>query len=247
MIPAIRAEFRKLRTTRTTYVFVGLALAFVIFYAGYIEGWRLKGKDLLNPYLFNSDIVGALNSLPLIFGAIIAILLMTHEYRYNTIMYSLTLAKSRTSVLAAKVAVLTLFALVFTAVIAVLSPLSSYVGIMLHGNDLIAQNVFYADLVWRSLFYGWGMIMLALLLATLIRNQIGAIVSLFVLPTIEQILALLLKHNAYYLPMMSLGAIMESGGPWGTISHGKAAIIFSCYLVVGWVVAWVLFVRRSAN
>ena len=246
MIPAIKAEFRKLRTTRTTYVFVGLAVLFVMFYAGYIEGWRLQGKDLLNPYLFNEDIIGAINSLPIIFATIVGILLMTHEYRYNTIMYSLTLAKNRSTVLAAKIIVLTLFALLFTAVIAVLSPLSSYVGIMLHGGNLVTQNVFYADLAWRSLFNGWGMVMLGLLLATFIRNQIGSIVALFVLPTVEQILALILKHNSYYLPMTALGAVLESS-PWPGLTHAKAAIIFACYLAAGWVVAWVLFTRRSAN
>jgi ABC-type transport system involved in multi-copper enzyme maturation permease subunit len=248
MIASIKAEFRKLLTVRSTYILVGVAVLFVVFFAFYIEGYHLSGAELLNPHLYHEDIVGALTSLPMVFGAIIAILLMTHEYRYNTIMHTLTLSNSRSKVLASKIIVITVFALVLTAVIGALSPFMSYLGIHLHGTTLAPQEIHYGSIIWMAMFYGWAYIMVALLLATLIRNQIGAIVAIFAIPIVEQILSLLLKHNSVYLPFIALTSVLQDPEPrLGTISHGHAAAITAVYLVIGWIVAWILFIRRDAN
>jgi len=51
MLVALKAEFRKLFTVRSTYILTGLAILFVIFFAFYIEGYHLSGKDLQNPNL----------------------------------------------------------------------------------------------------------------------------------------------------------------------------------------------------
>jgi ABC-2 type transport system permease protein len=247
MIAALKAEFRKLLTVRSTYVLTGVALLFVIFFSFYIEGYHLAGKDLLNPHLYTDDVAGALTSLPLIFGAIIAILLMTHEYRYNTIMHTLTLSNSRSKVLAAKFIVISVFALLLTATIAALAPAMSSLGVHLHGTTLAPQVINYHSIIWRALFEGWGYIMAALLLAVLIRSQIGAIVSIFAIPTFEQVLSLLLKHNSVYLPYISLNAVLQSPeSRIGGITYGRAAVVFSVYLVVGWIVGWILFLRRDA-
>ncbi|HYH36352.1 MAG TPA: ABC transporter permease, partial [Candidatus Saccharimonadales bacterium] len=178
---------------------------------------------------------------------IIAILLMTHEYRYNTIMYTLTASNSRSKVLFAKILAISIFALLFTLTIVILSPVLIYLGAHIHGNSLAAQIIPYGDLLWRCLFYGWASILAGLLLATLIRNQIGAVVSLFVIPSLEQAAAaLLLKNNAVYLPFMSLNEVLISPSK-GSLSYGHAALVFSAYLIVGWIVAWILFLRRDAN
>lgn len=246
MIDALKAETRKLLTVRSTYIFTGLAVAFVIFYAFYIVGWRLTGVELQNPHKLSDDVVGALSSLPMIFGAIIAILLMSHEYRYNTIMYTLTVSKSRTKVLLAKFLSVSIFALLFTVFVGVSAPLMAYLGVHAHGNTLVAQTIDWGDLIWRSLYYGWAYLSLALLLAVVIRNQIGAIISIFVIPPIEQLISLVLKHNSVYLPFTLVSSII-SDPIQGAISHERAAIIFGCYLLVGWFATWLLFLKRDAN
>jgi ABC-type transport system involved in multi-copper enzyme maturation permease subunit len=246
MIATLRAEFRKLFTLRSTYVFIGLAVAFTLFYAGFIEGYQLKGYGLLNKHLFEEDVVGALSSLPMIFGAIICILLMTHEYRYNTIMHTLTASNSRLKVLVAKFIAVSVFALLFTALIGLLSPLASYIGVMLHGNTLVAQQVPVGSLLWRGLLNGWGFLVLSLGLAVLIRNQIGAIISIFVIPTFENVLGLLIKDNIVYLPFTSLNGIL-SASPRHDISYAHSAVIFGCWLVGVWLVATILFQKRDAN
>ena len=247
MLAAIKSEFRKLLTVRTTYILTGLALLFLVFFTFYIEGYHLSGKDLLNPHLYGEDITGALTSLPTILAAVVAVLLMAHEYRYTTIMYTLTSSNSRSKVLAAKFIVVTVYALALTVVLSVLGPLMSYAGIHLHGNVLVPQTLDYGSVVWRALFTGWSYIMVALALAVLLRNQIAAIVSLFAIPIAEQILALLLKANSVYLPFTAQSAVLGSSPPHSSVTHGTAAIIFTAYLVVAWIAAWALFLKRDAN
>jgi ABC-2 type transport system permease protein len=247
MLAALKAEFRKLFTVRSTYILTGLAILFVIFFAFYIEGYHLSGKDLQNPNLYKEDVVGALTSLPTVFGAIVAILLMTHEYRYTTIMYTLTSSNSRTKTLTAKFIAVSVYALVFTAVVGVLAPAMSYLGVHMHGSTLVPQTIDYHSIIWRGIFSGWSYIMAALALAVLIRNQIGAIVSLFAIPIAEQVLSLLLKNNSVYLPFTAQGVVLNPAPHGSTITHGSAAVVFSVYLVVAWIVAWVLFLKRDAN
>lgn len=246
MIGTIRAEFRKLFTVRSTYVLIGLGIVFVIFYAFYIQGYRLTGADLQNSHLFSQDVTNAITSLPLVFGAIVAILLMAHEYRYNTIMYALTSSNSRSKVLAAKFIIITVLGLVLALIVGYLAPLMSYLGVHAHGHVLVPQMIDYGSLLWRGLFYGWGYLSLALLLAAIVRNQIAAIVSIFVIPTFEAVLSLLLKHNAVYLPFTALGGVLSTPTE-GSITYARAALVSVIWLVFGWLVAWILFLRRDAN
>jgi ABC-type transport system involved in multi-copper enzyme maturation permease subunit len=247
MIQAIKAEFRKLFSVRSTYILSGVAFALLALVAFYFEGYHLHGASLQDPNLMVEAVTGALDSPILIFGSICGILLITHEYRYNTILYTLTSSNSRTKILLAKVITMTIFGLVFTALVTVLSPLLGYLGIHMHGNTLIAQHIPYASLIWRSLVYGWGSFMLALLLGVLIRSQVGTFVALFVLPTIEITLTQLLKSKiSVYFPFSSSSEIIEKPA-FGTITYGRAALVFMAYLIVGWIVAWFLFLRRDAN
>jgi ABC-type transport system involved in multi-copper enzyme maturation permease subunit len=246
MINLIRAEARKLLTVRSTYLLVGGALLIVLFYAGYVTGYKITPEQLHTPmYLMQQS----LNAVSAVTGlaAIVILLLLAHEYRHNTIVYTLTLARSRSRVLLAKILVAIKFMALFGLLVAVLSPLVTVLGAHLHGYTLVPQTFFYWNVLWRVLFYTCGYGLFALLLVALIRNQIGAIVVLLFAPiTIEGILSLLLKENTKYLPFTSLGNVvaiptMHGGTP------GKSAITFLVYLVVGWLIAWYLFLRRDAN
>lgn len=246
---ALKAEFKKLLTVRSTYFISGLVILFVIFIAFYVTGWRLAPSDLHSSTQLASDVTGALNLM--VFGAVIAILLVTHEYRYNTIIYTLTNSNSRSKVLFAKLVVASSYALALAMVIGVLSPVMTYLGVHAAGHSLVPQTLDYGNLVWRGLFYGWGYGMAGLLLALLLRNQVAAIVALFVIPgPVEQLLSLLLKHNTVYLPFTALNQVisMGDGEPRiGRISPSRGALIFLVYIVVGWIAAWYLFLHRDAT
>ncbi|MGH7195160.1 MAG: ABC transporter permease [Candidatus Saccharimonadales bacterium] len=266
MMTELRSEFRKLLTVRSTYFITGLAALAVMAIGFYIEGWQLSGTDLLNPGLFTSDVAGSL--MIMVVGAVVAILLMTHEYRYNTILYTLTASRSRSKVLAAKVITISVYAVFLTALIGILAPVFSNLGIHAHGHVLVPQTLHIGTLVWHSLFYGWAYSMAGLVLAVLIRSQVGAIVALFLIPgLVEGLLTQLLKHNSVYMPFTALGQVINSGGAAtattnggrasreaakhlseiGSLSPGRAALVFLGYLVVVGAVAWFLFLRRDAN
>jgi ABC-2 type transport system permease protein len=249
MKATVLAEFRKVFTIRSTYYILLFVLALEIFFAFFISGWRIDAQDLHNPTTLANDITSAVAAVS-VFGALVAVFLLTHEYRYNTVLYTLTASNSRSKVLLAKILVITGFSLVFTAIVATLSPLLSVLGMHLHHLTLVPQTLHYGNLVWRSLFFGWGYAMAGLLIATLVRNQIGAIVILFLFPdTIEALLSLLFKANTVYLPFTALHTVIgQTMLPnLKPISDLQASLVFGAYLVVGWIVAWILFLRRDTT
>jgi ABC-type transport system involved in multi-copper enzyme maturation permease subunit len=249
MTPNLKTELRKVFSVRSTYVIFLLVLIIELFFGFYVSGWRIDAHDLHDPNTLANDITSAVSAVS-IFAALVATLLMTHEYRYNTIMYSLTLSRRRSTVLLAKVLVVSAFAIIFTLIVGTLSPLLADLGAHAHHLKLAPQTLHYGMLLWRSLFFGWGYAMAGLLIAALIRNQIGAIVTLFIAPdTVEGILSLLLKKNTVYLPFSALHTVIGQGmGDYlNAITPLHAAMVFMVYLVVGWAIAWGLFLRRDAN
>lgn len=244
----IKAELRKLFTMRWTYYILIFCLILLIFFGFYISGWRISRADLMNPNTLYNDVTGAVSTLA-VFVSLIAVLLIANEYRYNTIMYTLTASNSRTKVLFAKVLVITGFAIVFTLVAGFLSPVLSILGIHAHHLKLVPQTLHYSSVMWRSLFYGWGYAMAGVIIALLTRSQVGSIVILFIAPaTVEGLLGLVLKNNVVYLPFSSLTTVIGQGMDFhNTITPFHGALVFSSYLVVSFAVTWYLFVHRDAN
>lgn len=247
MIPALRSEFKKLLTVRSTYVTTALVLLFVGFIAFYVEGWRLDSMQLATTNMLSSNVFGALTLSVSV--AIVAILMMTHEYRYNTIMHTLTNSNSRSKVLLAKILTISCYAIVMTVSIGVMSAVLSYWGVHAAGHSLGHQVLNYKDIIWRSLFFGWSYGMAGLLIATLLRSQVGSIAILLIMPAvIEPLLSQLVKSNSVYLPFTSQAQVVGNQSVTGaSISPAKGALVFSSYLLIGWIVAWILFLRRDAN
>ncbi len=251
MIPAIRAEFRKLLTVRSTYVIIALCALITIFFAFYIEGFR-QTANVTSADKLASEVTSAAQALGL-FIALAGVLLFTHEYRYNTIMYTLTAARSRTTVLVAKIIVVSVFAIVLTAIVCAAAPYLTQFGLHAKGLTVSPQTFPFSDLMIRSVFYGWGYSMLALIITAIVRSQVGAIAILFLLPGLgESLLGLLLKQNAKYLPFNALSSILRDApsaaiNAGATLSHSTATLLVLSYIVGGWLIAWVLFLRRDAN
>jgi len=260
MITGIKAEFRKLFTVRSTYILTGFALLYMVFYDFYIVGIRAgHNQSFIGPqsprYLITEVSRAASIAAPVLFSAIIAILLMAHEYRYNTIMYTLTSSNSRNKTLLAKIIAITAFALVFSLFVQVLAPIFALAGLHVHHVVLPHQEFYYRALFWRVMFYGWAYAMIGLLLAIVFRNVIVAIVSLFLVPvTIEPALGLLLNtHQQQYLPFTALSAVLNNGllrvarvGS-GQLSAEQSAGVVLIYIVIGLTTGWILFLRRDAN
>ena len=247
MFNTIRAEYRKFLTVRSTYAILGIAVLLLILFGFYVEGYRISSTELYDKSLFyNQSQQGIL--LVGFLGSLIGLLLMTHEYRYNTIMYTLTAARSRTRVFLAKTIVITVFAVVFSILVGFLTPLLVWLGVRVHGGTLIPQHIAFVQIIWHDVFVAWAYCMFGFILAVIVRSQVGAISALFLVPAVlEPLLGLILKKKAIYLPYNSTQSIVTTNASLAHISAGRATLVVLAYIVVGLFVGWFLFLKRDAS
>lgn len=245
MMAALYAECRKLTSVRSTWILSGIGLLFAGFLAFWAHGY--KGGPVYSPQALQTAVMEDL-AVVSIFTGIVAILLICHEYRYNTVSYTLTAANSRLKVLLAKFMVIGGYSIAITVFsyfwIMGLMTLGAHIA----GNSLGSQTIEVYDLVWRTLFFmvttGW----LGLVLGFLSRSVVFAIVAYFVLPVLEQMAHFLLKVSNNYLPTTVQGQVMGMGAAEpGAFSAAASAGMFSLYLFAAIIVATVLFIRRDAN
>ncbi len=248
-MPALKAEMRKLFTVRTTYVLSGILLLIMTGVAFWFGGYNASDSLLADPTLLSNGLLAATGQVAVV-GALVAILLMTHEYRYNTILYSLT-ANSRSQVLVAKFLAVSAFAIGFIVLASLLAIGAAMLGVQLQGATLAPQEFSAFDLTWRIIFYGWAYAVFGLIVAVLIRNQVAALVTmLFLLGVVESLLAFILKDNAAYLPLTALGQVVQPdiAAFFGSgVSASKAALISAAYVVGGGLIAGLSFLKRDAN
>ncbi|MGF7229556.1 MAG: ABC transporter permease [Candidatus Saccharibacteria bacterium] len=246
MFAALKSEFRKLYTIRSTYILTFVSILLAAVFAFYVEG--IKGHDgVIQPNTLQNAMLTAGAFLPIFGGAIVATLLATHEYRYTTIMYTLTSLNRRGKVLVAKIIALTGHVLILTVLGVAIAVGSMYLGLTVKHLNLIPQQVAWFSVIWRSLFYVWAYSMAGLLLGLLTRQVVGAIVVILLLPgTIEQLIGLMLKENAKYLPFTDLTRVVDTN-PITSPSYAGSAGLFCAYLAITVVITWVLFLRRDAN
>jgi ABC-2 type transport system permease protein len=248
MLATLKSEFRKLLTIRSTYILTSLVIVAVGLIAYFLLGREQEAIGATNPSFLYDAMYTSLAFFAT-FSTIVAILHMTHEYRYSTIGYTLTASRSRVRVIAAKAIVLVSYALIGGAIVAVLGALLAKAGAESNGIALAAQTVDLWTIVWQLGAYVVGYTLVGLLLGMLVRSVVGAIVIFFTFPIAEQMLTLLLKENTKYLPFHSLDSIAATAQfqVSGALTHPAALGVFSLYFAVIGLIAIVLFVRRDAN
>lgn len=251
MAPALKAELRKLFTVRSTYILVVVSLLLVALLAFVIEGYYGESGSAAAERLNGaySEMVANGAGMAALLLSIIAVLFMAHEYRYNTIMYTLTAHASRSRVLAAKIAIITVFGALLTVCAAGFSILAYKLGVDLRGDTLQPQQLDVWATLGRAAIYGVCYGLLGLLIATLLRNIVGAISVLLGFSIIvEPLLGLALKENAVYLPIAAMDTIVGASYlQTDKLTPNGAIGVAALYLFVGWVVAWLLFLKRDAN
>ncbi len=251
MLSTLKAEFRKLLTVRSTYFLTAGVLLLITFLSTFVFGYKQAAQKANSP-IFMSDAMYTMLGTFVTFGAIIAILLVAHEYRYTTIGYTLTLNRSRLKVLLAKVITMLVYITVVGALVIAITYIGTRIGLNIRGVELVSQTL-PTDLIWKYLVYLWGYAFMGIILATLIRGVVGSIVAFFLIPTVEGMLSLLLKDNTKYLPVRALDSIPATVAPnsitAGTemLGAGMALTLVCAYLGTSGVIAAILFVRRDAN
>lgn len=253
MFATLKSEFRKLVTVRSTYILTALVLVGAMLLSYFIFGREQEAFASTNP-LFLRDAMYTMLGVFATFSAIVAILLVTHEYRYNLISYTLTAASRRTKVFAAKAIVLIGYTLVIGAVVAAIGYFGAKTGVASTGAVLAPQDIPVWTTIWQFGAYAVGYTLVGFVLGLLLRSVVGAIVLFFMFPIAEQMMGLLLKENTKYLPFQALerigatpGSQMAGPATSGDLTSLAALGVFAIYLAIAGIVALILFVRRDAN
>jgi ABC-type transport system involved in multi-copper enzyme maturation permease subunit len=291
MVPALKAEFKKLLTVRSTYILTALVVVIVGLFTYFgtsqtviesdvkpqsaeqaapppntkqqLNTTRVVSKELPKEAL----VTHFQDKIPVValLTAIVVVLLMGHEFRYNTITYTLTASNSRSKVLGSKVIVSTAYAL-FVALLAMgVMAASAYIAIHVKGLYLPPQDFPWGMIILRQASYVLGFSLMALAFITLARNLIAGIVAIFLLPTIDAVVGQLLSNwqieATKVLPYSALNRVgnvltdyvpayraSDSGtGAMIPATALGAAGVFALYLVGIWLVSWYLFLKRDAS
>lgn len=272
MTEALRYEWMRIRTVRSTYWLTGLALAFCVAVSvavswamvatfGTPEGPTEQDLREVGPWLGTQFARAGAPYFVAYLLAMIGILSWGHEYRHGMVRATLTALRSRSAVWVAKYVV----AVVWVAVtVAVGYLLAVAVGSMfLSGKGVDLWNgVTYAGL-GRAVLYAVLLAALAMAFTGLVRNQTAALVLLFIWPlAVENIITLvffivpgLRDHTELtrFLPFAAGGRIVDDnlfaageslfGNPMSWVG---GALIFGGLTLALMAASAVLFRERDA-
>lgn len=263
MSDALRYEWTRLTTLRSTYWMLGLAVlssAAVAFLFGFFvdEGALVFQASVLTG---GSTLIG----LPLVgvFVAIVGIFTTGHEYRHSLIQPTLIAMPRRGAVLGAKILVALVTAVVVTLVS---TAVNIGIGVVTLGDqmDLGSSDLQEIGLGYGTLVLLWTLTGLGM--AQLFRGVPTALVLLFVIPmVIEPLISALALIPALdwlgdifpYLPFTAGNSLVSVPGAFGEAQQqGGMAFemldrwagggIMAIYVVILLVVSAVLFRRRDA-
>jgi ABC-2 type transport system permease protein len=175
VIPQLRAEVLKVRSTRTTLGLVlgmaALILLFVVLTALLTSVGEMGRRDQQRDLYSIGSFAG-------LFAALAGIMLVTGEYRFGTIRPTYLFTPKRSIVLAAKVAASLIAGFVFAVIGEILSV--GVGGVILHERSisgalthhdysLLTIGTLIGTALWGAIGVGLGMI---------VRNQVGAIIGI---------------------------------------------------------------------
>ena len=268
---ALRYEWMRLRTLRSTWWLTGMSLLI----AGLLGlgAFGIKNPPVGGPQALAvtdyGDILtgggGGAVFLVSILLSMIGVFAIGHEYRYGTIRPTLTALPKRSNVLAAKVIVVSAYVFVVALLCLVLRYL---VAVLILGHRLLVLGLLPSPMgrVWiGAVVFTVIFALVGFAFAGLFRNIPAAIVTVIVLPLIaENILRGLLGLHVFHsirgfakvLPFFAGSQILRYGPPGtngndtGTGSSAPSPVdgllIFIAFLVIVLGVSWVLFEKRDA-
>lgn len=262
MTDALRYEWTRIRTLRSTYWLIGIGLL-VTSGIALIFALVAEEADQNDPELIMAMLSGAANfGVPFlaVFLAIIGVFATGHEYRHGTVQPTLTTIPQRSTLLAAKIIVVLATAL---AVVLVSLGIAALIGALSFGglsglgdsplNEALPGYVVYV------LLYA----LLGLALGQLFRGVPSALVVLFVVPlVVETLIVGLTNIDALdwlipvvkFLPFNSGALLMATGQPdfgpmtdeYDFFGRWASGGVFAAFVAIILAVAWYLFKKRDA-
>jgi ABC-2 type transport system permease protein len=254
----IRAELLKLTTTRLWWVMMSVMVAYLLLQLGLTIGFAgqntqggaplFPGRDSV-PF---QELLWSLGGSGVLFPMILGVVMMTAEYRYQTITSTFLTTPRRERVIAAKLGSGVIVGLAFALVVVVLTAIAVVVTVLLSGGDLVFSakivRIVAGVLAVLALYtlFGIG-------LGALIRNQLAAIIIavawvFLVEPVVGAFPAL--QGIAKWTPAGAAGAVTNSGVDFGGITAyllpaWAGALVLLGYAVVFAAVASATTIRRD--
>ena len=192
----IRAEIRKLLTTRTFPLLVTGAVALCLL--AVFTAASQDASEFAKP--FNEQQFVFLSTFTRLLVVIVGIRMVTDEYRFGTIVPTFAFTPSRGRVIAAKVIVAALAGTVMAVIAQVALVGSAEFVFSSNGHDLVfgAEGV---QAVGGAIFAGMMWAVVGVAVGTIVRNQVVAIVGTFVwLMALEEMIRPLLGDAGGFLP-----------------------------------------------
>jgi ABC-2 type transport system permease protein len=242
------SEVLKLRTTRVTYVLLGVAFVLSGLIAAAIVGSGSLGDD---PALELAQ--GA--NLSTTLATILGILLVTNEYRHGTVMTTFLAEPRRVRVLVAKLGTALVAGLVTGVVSLVAAAAVAFPWAAIRDDDLPLDG---------QALEATGRLLLAFALSAavgaavgaIIQNQVGAIITVFVWFLVIESIITLLSGLVFsdvgeedpitpYLPGSALNGIVGGEGTEFMLRGGWAALLSFGYAVLLSVLGALSMTRRD--
>lgn len=260
MLDALRYEWTRLTTLRSTYWLVGIGLLAAAAIP-VIFGFAASGEELIPEFVAVAVNGGASFGIPFlaVFMAVIGIFATGHEYRHGTIQPTLTALPQRSRLILAKILVVSAATVAVTVV-----SMAVNAGVLL---------VFFGEVPGlfddpvRSALLGYAVYTLiytlvGLGLGLLFRGVPSALVVIFLMPLIiENVIMGLSMVPALdwlvpvvkFLPftagslLMTVGsADMGTGTDFGFFDRWGSGAVFAGFAAVIIAAAWTLFKKRDA-
>jgi ABC-type transport system involved in multi-copper enzyme maturation permease subunit len=263
MIDALRFEWVRIRTLRSTYwlgafaVVLTAAVAFIIAFA------TRNDSDALGSATVGEVLTGggsfAIPFVP-IFMAITGVFATGHEYRHGTIQPTLTTIPQRSVLLTAKIVIVAFAAILITLVSLVLN---YGIGMLFWGEAPSLADQPLNEALPGYLVYVVIYAVLGLALGQLFRGVPSALVILLVVPlVVETLIAGLslvpaldwLQPSLKFLPFSAGGQLMATeavnnngdGPDFDYFDRWVSGGVFAIFVAVILIVAWTLFKKRDA-
>lgn len=227
MSALLRAELLKLRTTRTFVALVGSALGLsllLLVLRGLLGDFRTDDRVRT---LFAADLTG-------IFILLLGAMGMAGEWRHRTITSAILAAPDRLKLLATKALSYTVAGVLVSLVI---TSLLMLVGTLILSSRDQATLPFadLADTMWRNLVVAGYFGAIGVLVGTIVRSQVAAIVGLIVWFLVLEPALFLVPDVAQFTPLNGAPAAIADVSFDGSDSTTLLAPGVAALVMLGWV------------
>jgi ABC-2 type transport system permease protein len=173
VIPLLRAELLKLRTTRTFIVLTASALALSLLIVGLTTSLTENMSQQETRDLFTADFTG-------LFILLLGVMGMAGEWRHRTITSTVLAAPRRLLLLGAKTLSYAAAGIIVSLIVTVVIMAVGTLILSLRDQTTVGVGEL-ADVLWRNLVVAAFLGAFGVCIGGLVRNQIAAIVGLLIL------------------------------------------------------------------